>query len=405
MLSFVQQWRQANGADHFTIISQYPELDREIAKPWGIEVVGHQAMGIHSPNLRNVLWLFSLVLAVIARRLVGLGAPAWLIQGNNVVTAFVEADLIADLSGDSYRDRPGGFAPAHNFLINAATMMGTPICLVSQSLGPFRPAGHAMCRKSLDKVSLIWLRESSTPAILDDIGAKRAPRVSAPDVAFALALPDAHKNDELWSSITGAAKDREDDWIGISTNCLMLQFNGHDGPYVDQMVQLIRHIRSSGNYHILLVPHTVHDEHIGADDVLPCRLIASALGSPDWLRIVESNLSPIEMKGVIAKCAVLIAARMHAGIAGLSSSTPTAMISWSHKYRSLMDDIGLARYTWEFGTDTNQELLDMFDDLWRSRGHIRGLLDAYNASAPGRITEALGRMNRLLKEAPCGATT
>lgn len=395
VISFVQEWRHVNGPANFTIVSQYPELDRKMAAELDIRVVGHNTGRWSSPNLQNLRWLGSLLLANWARLLQRIGIPVGLLLRNEVTRAFLETDMVADLSGDSYRDRPGGFSPAHNILSLAVRVLGKPLCLVSQSLGPFHPVNHALTRWALNGTACLYLREASTPRILDHMGAVRAPRVMAPDIAFKLPLPEAEALSALWDRVTAPPPRQPADWVGISTNCLMLDFKGHDGPYVDQMVALIRHIRSANNPNILLVPHVIHHRGLGTDDVEPCRQIAAALGAPPWLRFSEEDMSPIELKGLISKCEVFLAARMHAGIAGLSSSTPTAFLSWSHKYQALLADIGLEKFNWEFGTGTNFELLQMYDELWKNRTEIRDRLRTYNDSAGEKIAAALTLLNQI----------
>ena len=65
-------------------------------------------------------------------------ALATVSSDHSVARAYAEADLVIDLSGDSYRDPPGGFAFAHHATFLAALATRTPYALVSQSLGPFR---------------------------------------------------------------------------------------------------------------------------------------------------------------------------------------------------------------------------------------------------------------------------
>jgi polysaccharide pyruvyl transferase WcaK-like protein len=45
---------------------------------------------------------------------------------------------------------------------------------------------------------------------------------------------------------------------------------------------------------------------------------------------------------------VLVTSRFHAMISGLSTCTPTVVVGWSHKYREVLDDFGLA----DFGMDS-----------------------------------------------------
>ena len=63
----------------------------------------------------------------------------------------------------------------------------------------------------------------------------------------------------------------------------------------------------------------------------------------------------------------LIASRMHAGIAGLSSGVPTLFAGWSHKYLGLMEEIGLGEFVWEQRDAAPGSLPPLFDRMWRER--------------------------------------
>lgn len=71
---------------------------------------------------------------------------------------------------------------------------------------------------------------------------------------------------------------------------------------------------------------------------------------------------------------------MHAAIAALSSNVPTIMLSWSHKYSGLMQEIGLEHCVWQSG-GCAAELEQLIDWTWERRGPIRAVLEAYNETA------------------------
>ena len=390
VVSFVREWRRANGPTRFVLVSQFPELDRPAAAELDVEIAGHRCGRGCSPNLQNLRWLASLWLAVLARRLGWEGAAPSLFRRNSVICAFHRADLVADLSGDSYRDRPGGFAPAHNALLLGVRLLGIPLAIISQSLGPFRWYNRGITARALNSADSIYLRERSTLAQLEMMGVAGERCLLAPDVAFALPLPPTEHLDWIWRRATAGATEKI--WIGISMNCLMLDFTENSRIYIDQMTRLARHIHSTCGAGVLLVPHVFHSSALGMDDVVPCRELAHALGHPAWLRYLEDDHSPMELKGIISRCEALVAARMHAGIAGLSSGVPTMLLSWSHKYRALLAEIGLERFTWESSDGSVDELLATFDELWSCRARIRTQLEEYRDDAVVSIARVLGQV-------------
>jgi polysaccharide pyruvyl transferase WcaK-like protein len=64
---------------------------------------------------------------------------------------------------------------------------------------------------------------------------------------------------------------------------------------------------------------------------------------------VDADLSAGELRRLIGLGEVLVTSRFHAMISGLSTCTPTVVVGWSHKYREVLDDFGLA----EFGMDSS----------------------------------------------------
>jgi len=392
VVSFVKEWRRTNGPTRFVLVSQYPELDELPAEELGVEIAGHSFNHWSSPNIQNLRWLGSLWLAVVVHWLSKVGiARTWSFR-NNVIRTFFEADLVADLSGDSYRDRPGGFAPAHNALLFGVRLLGKPLAIVSQSLGPFRSCHQAVTACALNGATCIYVREKSTIAKLEKIGVKLQNCILAPDVAFVLPKPQPDDLNSLWREAT--EPDTDQIWVGISMNCLMLDFTGNSDIYIGQMAEFATYIHETYGTNILLVPHVFHSSALGMDDVVPCSDLAAELGHPKWLSFLQDDHSPVELKGIISCCEVFIAARMHAGIASLSSGVPTIFLSWSHKYRALLEEIGLEQFTWESRDGTVEELILMFDDLWRDRVEIRKQLEAYTAGAAKSISDTIAQIAR-----------
>lgn len=55
-----------------------------------------------------------------------------------------------------------------------------------------------------------------------------------------------------------------------------------------------------------------------------------------------SDADPLVLKAALAQASAAVASRFHAVVGCLSQSVPTLAFGWSHKYRELLDDFGVA---------------------------------------------------------------
>jgi colanic acid/amylovoran biosynthesis protein len=389
--SLVSELRKRRGDLSFALLSHCPERDGGPARELGIEVVGPVFPARAGRDRRSV--------SLLARRLAsaaasGLGRtlagrPAVLPEP--AARAYAAAEYVLDLSGDSYRDRPGGFAAAHHANLLAARAARVPYALASQSLGPFHPLNRAAARRLLAGADLLWIRESITRRILVQLGVPSSRVELAPDVAFALEpLPP----DPIWQREALEHLPAERPWLAISVSHLAQRLSTREsgGRYLEGLARLCAHLRRRYGGTLFLVPHEVAPPGFRADDRTAGEALAERLGRPPWMRPIVGDYAPGVLKGFIARCDALVASRMHAGIAGLSSGVPTILISWSHKYRGLAGEIGLEGSVWDPNADGAERLIEMFDRMWERREAVtRRLLD-YTLEARRRIAEATGRL-------------
>ena len=397
VVSLVGELRKLRQDIRFALLSHWPELDGGPARDLGIEIVGPTFSRRAGRDRRSIEMLWRRL------RCAGLGASRRATSGHHiwpddsVAQAYAEADLVIDLSGDSYRDPPGGVAFAHHANFLAALSTGTPYVLASQSLGPFRWLNGPCARYCLDRAELVYIREQRTAAILADLGVRPDRIEVAPDVAFALPAASA---EPIWAGERMEPDRIPRPWIGLSMSAFALGLRNHGKRYLPEMIQLCRHLRKRYGASIFLVPHEVSPMPIGSDDRVAAAVLRSEMGGPRWLYSIQGDYGPDILKGLISQCDAVVAARMHAAIAGLSTGVATIPVAWSHKYAGLMEDIGLAEYVWDQGAERSASLSDLFDRLWERRQPIRAHLLDFGARAQGRISAVVGRLAAHLGGAP-----
>jgi polysaccharide pyruvyl transferase WcaK-like protein len=181
-------------------------------------------------------------------------------------------------------------------------------------------------------------------------------------------------------------------WIALSVSAFALGLRNHGNRYLTEMIRLCRHLHERYGASIFLVPHEVSPMPIGSDDRVAAAVLRSGMGGPRWLYAIQGDYGPAVLKGLISQCDAVVAARMHAAIAGLSTGVATLPVAWSHKYAGLMEDIGLAEYVWDQSDDRSASLSDLFDRLWERREPIRAHLLDFEARALGRISAVVGRL-------------
>ena len=79
-----------------------------------------------------------------------------------------------------------------------------------------------------------------------------------------------------------------------------------------------------------------------------CREVAAACSDDGQVVGLDADLTAGELRRIVALGSVLVTSRFHAMISGLATVTPTVVVGWSHKYREVLDDFGLA----DFGLDS-----------------------------------------------------
>lgn len=179
------------------------------------------------------------------------------------------------------------------------------------------------------KYEKIIARESITYSLLNESGLKNI--FCIPDPAFQLNRKDLPLPTEF----------TENNTVGINVSPMIIGYENQKGITLQNYIELITYILHKTDMQIALIPHVVWTNN---DDRKPLQILFNKFKDTGRICMITDHNAE-ELKGYIARCRFMIAARTHASIAAYSQQVPTLVVGYSVKAKGIATDI--------FGTDKN----------------------------------------------------
>jgi len=232
-----------------------------------------------------------------------------------------ENTLALSIGGDNYcYGRPG-----HIYFMNTHVRKnGAKTILWGCSIEP--SAMDEEMVEDLRQYKFIFARETITYNALLEKGLSNA-RL-CPDPAFLL-KPEAFDLPEGF---------QEGNTIGINLSPMIMSYEKNKGAAFDNYKVLIEYLIKETNHQIALIPHVMWDHN---DDRQPLRKLYELFKDSGRVIFVaeDNNLNCGELKYIISKCNIFIAARTHSSIAAYSQCVPTLVVGYSVKARGIAKDL------------------------------------------------------------------
>lgn len=224
-------------------------------------------------------------------------------------------------------------------------------------------------QRDLSGYDLITARESLTYNALKSINSNI---VLAPDPAFTLPVEQGIYPEGLGRK----------PYIGINVSPLIQKSETVDGITIENYRNLLKHILSSTNRDIALIPHVVWEHN---DDRIPLKQLYDEFGSSGRVYLVEDQ-NCMQLKDIISHCEFFVGARTHSTIAAYSTCVPTLVVGYSVKARGIAKDL--------FGTEEGyvlpvqslkdpKDLTNAFSLLYQKcndiRSHLTEMMSEYIA--------------------------
>lgn len=235
-----------------------------------------------------------------------------------MIKAIDEADVILSIGGDMYCYGVNDYILMINEKIRQS---GKPCILWGCSVEPDAMTGRVL--EDLKGYTHIIARESITYNALREHGVSQVSL--CPDPAFQLNRVDLPLPEGFIDGNT----------VGINVSPMILEYEKNAGMTMENYKQLIDYILQCTDMQIALIPHVVWDR---TDDRKPLSILYNMYKESGRVCMLEDHNAE-ELKGYIARCRFMVAARTHASIAAYSTQVPTLVVGYSVKARGIARDI------------------------------------------------------------------
>jgi len=367
----------------------------------------------------------------------------FLINSKNL-KEYYDSDLIIHMGMDLYSDNFGAVSIfEHSMDILRGVALGKPVIIWAESAGPFKKRlTRWLVRLTLNKVSLITLREKFSEEHLKEIKVNKPPIYITADPAFLMnPAPQEHIdqlliNESIFkqnihpiigltlSNTNSVRKSNKfilsksiytiiayilPEALSIAVAKLAIRTKIYSvvetkqNNYIESIITLTEYLTDNYNATIILVPHIQNKGAFSNDKELH-RLVLKHVKNKERIRLLETDYTAQELKGIIGQCEIFIGAKMHANIAALSQAIPTVAMAYSYKFQGIMEMLGQDKYV--CNTNLPKDLVRIVNDVWNNRKEIKTELEnklpiiRNLANLNGEVVQRLLQENERLYIAP-----
>ena len=330
----------------FDILTTYPEADApKIPQGSNARVVGLQPLR---------LALIEIPVAVLALVSRSVRLPLGWVRAR-ACRSILDSAVVVDVAGISFVDGRGIPITIYNSLMTGLSLLlGVPTVKAAQALGPFKTQPNRLLAKLvLPRLAAVCARGARTREHLDTLHLSNVTNVA--DLAFSL-----DEAGSLPARVETALNPLGGKFIVVMPSSVVRGlFEATGGDYVNAVAALIRGIRATSGLGVVIAPHSYRVGHPEGrmNDGPVCQEVAARCADDPMVVGIDEDLSAGELRHLIGMSEVLVTSRFHAMISGLSTCTPTVVVGWSHKYREVLDDFGLATFGMDSSTLSNPELI------------------------------------------------
>ncbi len=304
---------------------------------------------------------------------------------------------VVDISGFAYGDA-WSRTPILNTLewVQQCRSRKTPYLFLPQAWGPFtKPGFRAPMVAALQAATVYYARDAESRAQLASALACAPETVPVrPDIAFgfegaATAVGRLHLERAGLTVGKGPL-------IGITPNYRVYrrcEGTGAGNQYVRTLVSLCDWCTAVLGAQVALIPNEMAPPgDTVMDDRFICGLVQMHVKNRQSCVALDEYVSAEVLKAALGQLDLLIGSRFHSLVFALSAGVPCVALSWSHKYRELLDAFGNGHLACEVSDLSPDKVLPLMQTAWNERQRLR---EAITRRLPLVLNEINGMFDEL----------
>jgi polysaccharide pyruvyl transferase WcaK-like protein len=326
--TIIEQLRARLPQPEFLVLDRVPEFDASrVSAPDVRFALDHTAKPHFSSRLRSMILKLSNQIEALA--------PEY----QATLKEFQTANLVVATGGDVFASEYGHRSLlSHLAPLKVAREFGKPFFFAAHSIGPFKNAADrdVFLELARDAAGISVREGKSYEYVTKELGLPAAQVTLTADPAFLLSRP-APERLARFRSYHGFTPDRPVVALTPSQaicNWMNSDYDQHLKVWCAVVDLLLRELGAG----IIFVPHVQELSPKNDDRVLATEIVRRFNFDPR-LQIAGGDYSASEFKGIISQCDLVVAERMHACIAGLSSAVCTLAIGYSVKAEGILCDL------------------------------------------------------------------
>ena len=256
-------------------------------------------------------------------------------------------------------------------------MLGKPVMIWANSLGPFNPKYiRPFVKWVLNKVDLITTREATSKKILDGIGVT-APVFVTADAAFTLPPIPQKEAMVIVEQETKIPKNK----LMVGVTVIPWSFPGEPGDvdkkfenYLKAVAGAADHLIEKLNAHVIFFPQVIIPPM--KDDRPISMQVLNKIRNKSNVTVLTADYTPEQIKGMYGCMSLQIGTRFHSCILAQSMHVPTIAIEYDgHKALGIMRLLDLEEYVCDINTITTPELTSKIDKILAERDEVKKKLE------------------------------
>ncbi|MEM4723800.1 MAG: polysaccharide pyruvyl transferase family protein [Candidatus Hadarchaeum sp.] len=327
-------------------------------------------------QLEKVFWgiIVSLIACLwykVTKRL-----PPWLpLSWHELLSAYASADIVVSCPGNIFASmgRLGMPFLASAYTVAYALMMGKPLYVLPQSIGPLRRKWERrLVRYLYSRAKLVFIREPVSFRLAQEIGLDDSQLRLVPDLALAYPPACSEGAADLLEKWAGRY---ERPLIGVTVINRLIRQAGDDvwDRYERSMAYSLSRFLEEYGGTVIFFPQVVGPTE-KEDDRVAAHRIVSQMKDPGRAIIINEHVPPGILKAAYGLTDIFIATRMHSAIFAISMEIPTLLIGYFHKMCGLAEMLAMEQWYLDISEATEVALWKKIESLWLHRTSVKAHL-------------------------------